>query len=300
MDLYRNTKSSLQHAGRRPKKHMGQNFLIDLTVLDAIIEASELSRDDIVLEIGAGTGILTERLARPACRVIAVELDDELFRILQLDFRDNTNIILCHADILDLNLSTLINTYANLPGSKTDPKVKIISNLPYYITTPILMKILEESSLLPIQMVLVMVQAEVGLRMVAVPGTKDYGALSVAIAYRSDARIIKHVPAESFYPKPKVDSTLVKLDIRHIPPVEVKDEKIFFQIVKTCFQYRRKTLRNAISIAINSGALKCSINSLDMAFQSLNLDPIRRGETLSITEFADLSNSIAGKVTSDE
>jgi 16S rRNA (adenine1518-N6/adenine1519-N6)-dimethyltransferase len=154
------------------------------------------------------------------------------------------------------------------------------------------MKVLEESSLLPIQMVLVMVQEEVGARIAASPGTKDYGALSIAVAYRSDAEILKRVPASSFYPQPKVGSALVRLKMRSAPPVEVRDEQLFFQIVRAAFQYRRKTLRNALLMASKSGKVRLTKGSIDSVLQSLSFGPGRRGETLNFAEFAALANMI--------
>lgn len=290
MSLYRQTKELLQNAGCRPRKRLGQNFLVDARILDAIVEAAELSSEDVVLEIGAGTGVLTQRLALSSSKVIAVELDEGLFCILQSRFQDIPNVTLIHADVLDLDLSTLMSGEAGLKCFRE--RIKFVGNLPYYITTPILMKLLELYSLLPVQMILVMVQDEVGARMAASPGTKDYGALSVAIAYRSDAEILKHIPANSFYPEPKVDSVLVRLNMRPAPAVDVKDEKLFFQIVRSAFQYRRKTLRNALLLASRSGDIQFSESSIDSAFQTLGFDHRRRGETLSIAEFADLANMI--------
>jgi 16S rRNA (adenine1518-N6/adenine1519-N6)-dimethyltransferase len=287
MSLYRHTRELLRGAGLRPRKQLGQSFLVDARVLDAIVEAAELSSDDVVLEIGSGTGTLTQRLAVSSDRVVAVELDAGLFGILQSIYQDSPNVTLIHADILDLDFSALMG--AGAPGNM--PLLfKVIGNLPYYITTPILMKILDESSLLPIRMVLVMVQEEVGARMVASPGTKDYGALSIAIAYRSDAEILERVSADSFYPQPRVDSVLVRLNIRCVPSVDVKDERLFFQIVRAAFQYRRKTLRNALLLSNRPGGMQLSIDSIDSALQALNFDPRRRGETLSCAEFADLAN----------
>jgi len=310
MSLYRHTRELLQSAGLRPRKRLGQNFLVDTKMLDAIIQAAELSPEDVVLEIGAGLGTLTQRLALSSGRVIAVELDEGLFRILQSTFGEGrSNVTLIHGDILDLDFSALMDvgaTHASplqtgLEWTGLNPvptRIKVIGNLPYYITTPILMKVLDESSLLPIRMVLVTVQEEVGKRMVASPGTKDYGALSVAIAYRSDAEILKRVPAGSFYPQPKVDSVLVRLNMRSAPSVDVKDERLFFQIVRAAFQYRRKTLRNALILASRSSEMqlcrgvKSNAPTVDSALQTLGYDPRRRGETLSSAEFAALTNTI--------
>jgi len=292
MSLYSYTRELLQSAGLRPRKRLGQTFLVDTRVLDAIVEAAELSPDDVILEIGAGTGALTQRLALSPASIIAVELDNGLFRILQSIYQDKSNVNVIHADILKLDFLTLQSLCAQRSS------IKVIGNLPYYITKPILMKVLDESSRLPIQMFLAMVQREVGARMAASPGTKDYGALSIAIAYRSDVEILKHVSAASFYPKPGVDSTLVKLNIRSKPSVSVRDEWLFFYIVRAAFQYRRKILRNALLLAgrsdeIQRKGIKLDANTVDSALQSLMIDPGRRGETLGIAEFADLANMLA-------
>ncbi|MFC1713625.1 16S rRNA (adenine(1518)-N(6)/adenine(1519)-N(6))-dimethyltransferase RsmA [Candidatus Poribacteria bacterium] len=289
----KHTRELLQSANLSPRKRFGQNFLVNTRVLDSIVEAAELSSEDIVLEIGAGTGALTKRLALSSSKVIAVELDEGLFHLLQSTFQDNSDVTLIHADILDLDLSTLIDEVAG-PGSESR-RIKVIGNLPYYITTPILMKVLEESPMLPlpVQMVLTMVQKEVGQRIAAAsPGTKAYGALSIAIAYRSDAKILRHVPATSFYPKPKVDSVLIRLNVKPTPSVDVKDERFFFRVVRAAFQYRRKTLRNALQMACKAGAIQLTIGAVDDALQALGLDEKRRGETLSISEFAALANTI--------
>ncbi len=284
MSLYRHTKELLQSAGCRPRKRLGQSFLVDAGVLETIIEAGNFSSEDVVLEIGAGTGVLTQRLALSSGRVIAVELDAGLFRILQSTFQDNPSVTLIHADILDLDLMALAE-------SESEPSsIKVAGNLPYYITTPILMKMLDASSL--IKMILVMVQEEVGARIVASPGTKDYGALSIAATYRSDVQILRRVPASSFYPRPKVDSVLLRLDVRSQPAVDVKDEELFFRIVRSAFQYRRKTLRNALLLAIRAGEMQLPENSVDEALQALGIDPRIRGETLGKAEFAGLANKI--------
>jgi len=268
----------LQNAGLSPRKRLGQNFLVNTRVLETIANAAELSSEDVVLEIGAGTGILTRRLALSSGKVFAVELDNGFFRILQSIFQNNPNVALIHGDILDLDIPTITDAAAS---------IKVIGNLPYYITTPILMKVLSESQ--AVEMALVMVQAEVGARIAASPGTKDYGALSIAVAYRADSEIVERVPADSFYPKPKVDSILIKLTVKPALSVDVADERLFFQIVRSAFQYRRKTLRNALRMACKAGDLQLSADSL----QALDLNDGRRGETLSISEFAALANLAA-------
>jgi len=293
----------------RPKRYLGQNFLIDQNILDLIVESAELSLDDIIIEIGSGTGSLTQKLARSSSKVIAIELDKNLFSILISECKGKNIVPIC-ADVLELSFKDLIN------GIETAPIIKIIGNLPYYITTPILLKILDESLFLPIKTALVMVQKEVAMRIIASPGVKDYGSLSIAIGYRSKARIVKYVSANCFYPKPKVDSAIIKLDLLDKPSVELEDERLFFQIIRAAFQYRRKTLRNAVLLANGSGDIHSSsfslnrtmsclgslskkpevINitttALDNAMRSLNLDPRIRGENLSISEFADLANNI--------
>lgn len=286
MSIYKQTRELLQDRGVHPKKRLGQNFLIDRTVFDTIVESTELLPDDVILEIGAGTGILTRELAKSSGMVIAVELDKGLFEVLESACEDVSNVVMIHADILKLNLVSFLGEFI----SAQDQKIKIIGNLPYYITTPILMKILDESSELPISLILVMVQKEVGVRMTANPGGKEYGALSVAIAYRCHADIVRRISAGSFYPKPKVDSVLIRLRLRDKPPVKVEDEKLFFRVVRSAFQYRRKTLRNALSTA------GFAVNIVDQAIQSLGFDVKRRGETLYIEEFAELANTIL-KVT---
>jgi 16S rRNA (adenine1518-N6/adenine1519-N6)-dimethyltransferase len=284
MSLYRHTRDLLQSAGCRPRKRLGQNFLVDARVLEAIIEAGDFSSEDVVLEIGAGTGVLTQPLALSAGRVIAVELDAGLFRILQSRFQANPDVTLIHADILDLDLPALA-------GSESKPaSIKVVGNLPYYITTPILMKMLGAFPL--IKMILVMVQEEVGARIAASPGTKDYGSLSIAATYRSDVQILRRVTASSFYPRPKVDSVLLRLDVRSQPAVDVKDEEFFFRVVRSAFQYRRKTLRNALLLAIRAGEMQLPENLIDEALQALGIDLKVRGETLSKAEFAEVANAI--------
>jgi 16S rRNA (adenine1518-N6/adenine1519-N6)-dimethyltransferase len=284
MSIYKHTRELLQDAGIRPRKRFGQNFLIDQSVLNDIINAASLSSHDTVIEIGAGTGILTRFLASYAGEVFAVEIDEGLFRILESVFRDTPNVSLIHDDILELDLPAL-------PDILSAEAVKIVGNLPYYITSPILIKMLDESSSISIKTILVMVQEEVGKRITASPGSKDYGALSIAVGYHSNAEILRHVSARSFYPRPKVDSVLIKLNIMSQPRVKVKDQKLFFQIVKAAFQYRRKTLRNALLLMTASGEIKIG-DSINFILDNYDFDFQRRGETLSIEEFAKIANAI--------
>jgi len=286
MSLYQTTQNLLKNAGIHLKKGLGQNFLIEKSVFDLIIESANLSSDDIVLELGSGIGILTYELALLSDKVIAVELDSELFRILQSSCADLDNVIPIKADMLELDFSSLFDEYGQ------EKRFKVIGNLPYYISTPVLIKLLEETNLTRIQKALLMLQKEVGERLVSPLGRKEYGAITVAVAYRCIPKIVKVIPAEYFCPKPKVDSVLIELSIRNKPCVSVNDEKLFFQVVRGAFQHRRKTLRNALLLANSSGRLKITPNSIDTAMQALNLDPRIRGETLSIEQFAELANII--------
>jgi 16S rRNA (adenine1518-N6/adenine1519-N6)-dimethyltransferase len=284
MSLYKKTRQLLNEAGIHTKKQLGQNFLVDENIFDFIIQSAEITNSDLVLELGSGLGMLTEKLALSSGKLIAVELDYHLFGLLQDRCRNLDNVILINEDMLKLDFLSLFD------DNRTEhiSKFKIIGNLPYYITTPILIKILEQYK--NVGTALVMMQEEVGQRITAFPGSKDYGSISIAVAYRCISQIIKKIPAESFYPKPKVNSVLVKLEMRDKPSVYVKDEDIFFQIVRSAFQYRRKTLRNALILSYNSGRLKVSIELIDKALRYV--EPMIRGEVLSIEQFADLANNI--------
>jgi len=284
--LYRTTQDLLINAGIHPKKGLGQNFLIEKSILDFIIESANLSSDDIVLELGSGIGLLTHELAVSSGKVIAVELDSGLFRILQSYCRDLDNVLLLNTDMLKLDFTTLFDKYSQ--GNR----VKVIGNLPYYITTPILLKLIEKPNPTRIQKALLMMQKEVGERLVSPPGNKAYGSITIAVAYWYDVKIVKVVTADCFYPKPKVDSVFVELSMRDKPCVSVKDEELLFKIVRGSFQHRRKTLRNALLLSIHSDKLKVSPDSIDTAIKSLGLDFRIRGEILGIEQFADLANLI--------
>lgn len=259
-------------------KKYGQNFLIDLHVLDKIVSAADLGKDDIVLEIGPGIGSLTQALAERARRVIAVEIDDRLIPILRQNLADYDNVELIHADFLKLDLSTL----------DVDRPVKVIANLPYYITTPIIMRLFEGA--LAVSKVCVMVQEEVAARMQAGPGTKEYGALSLAIGYYATARIVAYVPKNCFMPRPGVGSAVVLLDAHEKTPVDVTDEKMMFRIIKAAFGQRRKTLINALS---GSPDLTVDKADVEAALQTLGLPAQVRGEALRLDQFAALSNVLA-------
>lgn len=278
-DLIRNirTRNIIEKYKFRFNRDLGQNFLIDDDALKAIIRAADLTKDDSVLEIGPGIGTLTLELSDAAGRVMAVELDRNLIEILNDVFKDRDNIKLCHGDALKVNFRDIIKDYLCEP-------VSICANLPYYITTPLISKFFNED--IKIRNMVLMVQKEVAQRMAAIPETKDYGALSLLVQYYSKPEMVTLVPAGSFFPRPKVDSMIVKLQMYDRPPVDLSDEKLFFKIIRASFNQRRKTLSNSLK------SLGFSKDTMNRAFENSNIDPVRRGETLSIDEFASLSNEI--------
>ena len=278
----------------RPKKHLGQNFLVNPEPLKIIVEAGELTDADIVIEIGAGLGCLTEMVARHAKRVIAVEVDELLYNALAAHFgitcepklalqkSTHPRVQLLNADILKLELNSLL-----VDGTGTVPTTfKVIANLPYSITTPILWKLLAHHK--QIHSCVLMMQKEVAERIVAGPGGKDYGALTIGVGYHAEATLIATLSPENFYPAPKVDSALLKLEMRDTPKVAVDNEEFFFKVVRTAFRTRRKMLKNALA----RGKF-ASEEVLAAAFEELGIAPQRRAETLDITEFAALANFLS-------
>ncbi|SNS45208.1 dimethyladenosine transferase [Anaerovirgula multivorans] len=278
------TKEIIQEYQFRFSKSLGQNFLIDKNILENIVEAANITKEDCVVEVGPGIGSLTQHIADKAGKVVAVEIDRNLIPILQKTLADYDNIEVIHEDVLKVDLHEIIEK--KLGGRK----VKVIGNLPYYVTTPIIMKFLEEK--IPMTSMTVMIQQEVAQRMEAVPSTKDYGALSIAVQYYCEPKIMLKVPPSVFIPQPKVDSTVIRLDVLEKPRVYVEKEKLFFGIVKDAFGKRRKTLLNALS----TGGLSLSKELVKEAFEATNIDGNRRGETLSIQEFAELANYFVGKL----
>ena len=263
----------------RPKKQLGQNFLVNPEALEIILAAGALTDTDTVIEIGAGLGCLTDVLARRAKRVIAVEVDELLYKALAAQFSANSHVHLLNADILKLELNSLLSD-----GTGTVPTTfKVIANLPYSITTPILWKLLDYHK--QIHSCVLMTQKEVAERIVAEPGGKDYGALTIGVTYRTDATLIATLSPENFYPAPKVDSALLKLTMRQHPKVKVENEEFFFKVVRTAFRTRRKMLKNTLV----RGRL-APAKVLAAAFEELGIAPERRAETLDITEFAALAN----------
>ncbi|MBR6485664.1 MAG: 16S rRNA (adenine(1518)-N(6)/adenine(1519)-N(6))-dimethyltransferase RsmA [Lachnospiraceae bacterium] len=263
------------------RKRFGQNFLIDAHVLDKIVDAADIKKDDYVIEIGPGIGSMTQCLCERAGKVTAVEIDRDLIPILNETLKDYDNVTVINEDILKVDLTGLINKEN---GGKP---AKVVANLPYYITTPIVMTLLENH--LPLKGITVMVQKEVAQRMQAEPGSKDYGALSLAVKYYSDPRIVANVPPNCFIPRPKVGSAVICLDVYDSPVVKVKDGELMFKLIRAAFNQRRKTLVNSIA---NSGGLTFSKQDITDALSSMNLPETIRGEALSLEEFAALSDRL--------
>ena len=272
----KNTTAFLKEHDISAKKRYGQNFLIDKRVLERIIEGSEITKEDTVLEIGPGIGTLTQALCEAAGRVIAVEIDKDMLPLLGENLADYDNYEIVNEDILKVDLASLL-------GDGT--RVKVAANLPYYITTPIIMQLLENK--LPIASITVMVQKEVADRMQAKPGGKDYGALTLAVQYYSEAEIIANVPPNCFIPRPGVDSAVIRLSCYDKPPVQAEDEKKLFEIIKAAFAQRRKTLANALR---NYPGLGLSREEIEAALTEMGLGIDIRGERLSLKEFAKLTD----------
>ncbi len=265
------------------KKKFGQNFLIDEGVLRGIVESAGVTKEDHVLEIGPGIGSMTHYLCEEAAHVTAVEIDDKLIPILTDLMQGYDNFTLIHDDILKVDLEAL----AKEAGGKA---FKVVANLPYYITTPIVMELLEKK--LPIESITIMVQKEVAERMQAGPGTKAYGALSLAVQYYADAEIEMEVSPSSFLPPPQVSSTVIKLTPYEKPPVEVEDEKLMFRLIRDSFNQRRKTLVNALS---NGGGAGISKDAIRESILEIGEKENIRGEALSLAKFAELANAVSAK-----
>ena len=263
------------------QKKFGQNFLIDTHVLDKIISAAHITKEDMVLEIGPGIGTMTQYLAEAAGKVIAVEIDRNLIPILEDTLSEYNNVRVINEDVLKLDLRKLADEEN---GGKA---IKVVANLPYYITTPIIMGLFENH--VPVESITVMVQKEVADRMQTGPGNKDYGALSLAVQYYAEPYIVANVPPNCFMPRPKVGSAVIRLTRHEKPPVEVKDEKLMFDIIRASFNQRRKTLANGLN---NSDKITCSKEIITEAIEKLGKGPSVRGEALSLQEFASLSNDI--------
>lgn len=277
------TKEILQKYGFSFKKSLGQNFLIDLNILSKIVGAAELTKEKGVIEIGPGIGALTEQLARQAGKVVAIEIDQRLLPILADTLSPYPHAEVVHGDVLEMDVAALIRDTFTEQSS-----VSVVANLPYYVTSAILMKLLEER--LPLENIVVMIQKEVAERISAKPGTKAYGALSVLAQFYAEADIVTIVPHTVFIPQPNVDSAVLRLRIRQKPAVEVKSEKMFYRVVKASFAQRRKTLSNNL---MNNLFGKDRKEEMLAMLEEAGIDPARRGETLSLEEFARISNLIS-------
>lgn len=266
------------------QKKFGQNFLIDTHVLDKIVNAARISKDDFVIEIGPGIGTLTQYLAFRAKKVLAVEIDKTLIPILEDTLSDFENVSVLNEDILKVDIKKIVEEEN---GGKP---VKVVANLPYYITTPIIMSLFE--SHVPLESVTVMVQKEVASRMQEGPGSKEYGALSLAVQYYADPHIVANVPPNCFIPRPKVGSAVICLTNHKKAPVEVADEKLMFDLIRASFNQRRKTLVNGLK---NAGFISFTKEEIEAAIESLGWKPAVRGEALSLRQFADLANILRRK-----
>lgn len=261
------------------QKKFGQNFLIDSNILENIVEAAEITKDDFVLEIGPGIGTMTQYLCEAARQVVAVEIDKMLIPILEDTLSEYDNVEVINQDVLKVDIKSLAK-------EKNDGKpIKVVANLPYYITTPIIMGLFESG--VPIESITIMVQKEVADRMQTGPGSKEYGALSLAVQYYADAKVMLNVSATCFMPRPNVDSAVIKLTRHKEPVVEVKDEKLMFRVIRASFNQRRKTLVNGLK---NSSELDFSKEEIISAIQKIGKEESIRGEKLTLEEFAELSN----------
>lgn len=279
------TMAVLEKHGFHFQKKYGQNFLIDKNILEKIVDAAEIGKDDVVLEIGPGIGTMTQYLCERAREVIAVEIDDKLIPVLADTLSEYDNVTVIHEDILKVDIRALAE---EKNGGRP---IKVVANLPYYITTPIIMELFE--SRVPLESVTVMVQKEVAERMKEGPGSKDYGALSLAVAYYAVAEIIAEVPPACFIPRPKVSSMVIRLTCHKEPPVEVRDEKFLFSVIRASFQQRRKTLVNGLN---NAPWIPVDREEITRCVESLGYGPSVRGEKLTLEEFARLSNLLWEKM----
>jgi len=275
MNLYEETKMLLNQYGLKAKKKFGQNFLINNEIITEIIEKSEITPDDVVLEIGPGLGTLTKELLKNAKKVIAVELDEDMCEILRSRFNDD-RLEIVNEDILKVDLSKYTKEYGS---------IKVVANLPYYITTPIIMKLLESGY--DISSITVMVQKEVGERICSTSSDRENSSITISVNYYARPRIIIDVPKENFLPSPEVDSCVIKLDVLKNPPVEIKNKVIFFKVVKWAFSQRRKTILNSLS----SG--EYSKEKMMEVLESLNIDPRLRAENLDIQDYANIANKLS-------
>ena len=282
LGIPQNTIDILQKYNFSFQKKFGQNFLIDTHVLDKIIRAADINKEDMVLEIGPGIGTMTQFLAEAAGKVAAVEIDKNLIPILNDTLAGYENVRIINDDVLKLDIRGLI------AEENVGKPVKVVANLPYYITTPIIMGLFEEH--VPVESITVMVQKEVADRMQTGPGNKDYGALSLAVQYYAKPYIVANVPPNCFMPRPKVGSAVIRLTCHERPPVAVEDERLMFDIIRASFNQRRKTLANGLN---NSDKIAFPKEVIMDAIEQLGKGASVRGESLTLEEFARLSNALA-------
>ena len=284
LGIPQNTIEILQKYNFRFQKKFGQNFLIDTHVLEKIIESAGITKDDFVLEIGPGIGTMTQYLCENAREVMAVEIDQNLIPILGETLSEYDNVTVVNEDILKLDIARVAKEHND------NKPIKVVANLPYYITTPIIMGLFE--SHVPLESITVMVQKEVADRMQSGPGSKEYGALSLAVQYYSKAEIVANVPPNCFMPRPNVGSAVIRLTCHEEAPVEVDDEKLMFKIIRASFNQRRKTLQNGIN---NAPGLNFNKEQVVAALDEMGLVPTIRGEALTLEQFAKLSNLLGLK-----
>ena len=277
------TRAILEKYGFSFKKSLGQNFLIDTNILKKIVSFADLSESSGAIEIGPGIGALTEQLARSSKKVVAFEIDQRLLPILQDTLSPYENVKVIHKDVLEADVRMVMED--EFQGIND---IMVVANLPYYVTTPIIMKLLEDR--LPIRGIVCMLQKEVADRISAKPGTKEYGSLSIAIQYYTDAETVMIVPKTVFVPQPNVDSAVIRLTKREKPAVLVKDEDFFFQVTKASFAQRRKTLLNNLTSQLPDGKEKKE--EILKALSASGIEPVRRGETLSLEEFGRLADEL--------
>jgi len=266
------------------QKKYGQNFLIDTHVLDKIIRAAEITKEDMVLEVGPGIGTMTQYLAEAARKVVAVEIDEKLIPILSETLKNYSNITVINDDILKVDISGLAEQYN---GGRP---IKVVANLPYYITTPIIMGLFENNA--PVDNIIVMVQKEVADRMQTGPGSKNYGALSLAVQYYAEPYIVANVPPNCFIPRPNVGSAVIRLSRYLEPPVRVQDPALMFRLIRASFKQRRKTLQNSLA---NAAELSFTKDQLASAIEALGVPAAVRGEALTLQQFAQLANALCDR-----
>ena len=281
LGIPKNTIEVLQKYNFNFQKKYGQNFLIDTSVLDRIVSAAEITAEDCVLEIGPGIGTMTQRLAAKAREVVAVEIDRNLIPILEDTLSDCDNVTVINDDILKVDINKIVQE------KNGGNPIKVVANLPYYITTPIIMELFE--SHVPLKSITVMVQKEVADRMQVGPGTKDYGALSLAVQYYAKPEIVANVPPNCFIPRPNVGSAVIHLSRYEVPPVKVTDEKKMFALIRASFNQRRKTLVNSLN---NSPVLGWSKEQIAEVLEEMQLPATVRGEALTLQQFAELSDRL--------